>query len=93
MSRVLKKIKQRLFHALEKQIAKPADIGEIDVVELMRNGEDDMVMITAEQPVLLLDQPAFDLDIGASGTYAVFTGIVPVPGKVAVGAALDMTAE
>src|SRR4029453_14647740 len=59
----------------------------------MGQGEDDMIMVTGQQPCALEGQPALGLEIRALGTGAMPTRIVPDTGDVAVGARLDMTAQ
>src|SRR5215510_14781516 len=59
----------------------------------MGQREDDMVMITGQEPRPLQGQPALGLEIRALGTGAMPAGVVPDTGDMAVGARLDMTAE
>src|SRR5262249_40148146 len=59
----------------------------------MRQGEDDMVMVTGEQPRALEGQPALGLEIRALRTGAMPARVVPDTGDGAVGARLDMTAQ
>src|SRR5215475_13638674 len=59
----------------------------------MRQGEDDMIMVTGEQPRPLPGQPALGLEIRALGTGAMPARVVPDTGDMAVGARLDMTAQ
>src|SRR5215471_5240987 len=59
----------------------------------MGQGEDDMVMITGQEPRLLEGEPALGLEVRTLRTGAVAARIVPDTGDVAIGARLDMTAQ
>src|SRR5262249_10950590 len=59
----------------------------------MGQGEDDMIIVTRQEPRLLQRQPALGLEIRALGTGAVTARVVPDTGDVAVGARLDMAAQ
>src|SRR5262245_31838579 len=59
----------------------------------MGQGEDDMIMVTGQQPCALEGQPALGLEIRTLGTGAMPARVVPDTGDVAVGARLDMTAQ
>src|SRR5215470_11793363 len=59
----------------------------------MREREDDVVMITRQEPRPLQRQPALGLEIRTLWTGAVAARVVPDTGDVAVGARLDMTAQ
>src|SRR5215470_8489078 len=59
----------------------------------MREREDDVVMITRQEPRPLQRQPALGLEIRTLGTGAVAARVVPDTGDVAVRARLDMTAQ
>src|SRR5215471_5530195 len=59
----------------------------------MREREDDVVMITRQEPRPLPRQPALGLEIRTLWTGAVAARIVPDTGDVAIGARLDMTAQ
>ena len=59
----------------------------------MREREDDVVMITRQEPRLLERKPALGLEIRALGTGAMPARVVPDTGDVAVRARLDMPAQ
>ena len=59
----------------------------------MREREDDVVMITRQEPRPLPRQPALGLEIRTLGTGAVAARVVPDTGDVAVRARLDMAAQ
>jgi len=59
----------------------------------MGQGENDMVVITGQEPRLLEGQPALGLEIGALGTRSMAAGVVPDARHMAVGARLHMTAQ
>src|SRR5262249_35217452 len=59
----------------------------------MGEREDDVVMITRQEPRPLPRQPALGLEIRTLWTGAVAARVVPDTGDVAVGARLDMTAQ
>jgi hypothetical protein len=69
------------------------DVGQPQRVKLMREGKDDMVVITGKQPRLLEGQPALGLEVGTVRTRPMPTRVVPDTGDVAVGARLDMAAQ
>src|SRR5215472_18132456 len=68
-------------------------MGQPQRVEVMRQGEDPMVMVTRQEPRLVQRQPALGLEIRALGTGAMPARVVPDTGDVAVGARLDMTTQ
>src|SRR5215813_6482269 len=59
----------------------------------MGQREDDMVMVTGEQPHLLEREPALGLKVRALGAGAMPTRVVPDTRHMTVGARLDMAAE
>src|SRR5262249_53519431 len=59
----------------------------------MREREDDVVMITRQEPRPLPRQPALGLEIRTLWTGPVAARVVPDTGDVAVGTRLDMTAQ
>ena len=59
----------------------------------MGQREDDMVMVTGEQPRLLECEPALGLEVRAWKAGAMPTRIVPAPQHMAVETCLDMAAE
>ena len=59
----------------------------------MGQGEDDMVMITGQEPRLLEGEPALGLEVRTLRTGPMPTRVVPDTGDVAVGARLEMTAQ
>src|SRR5262252_1291541 len=59
----------------------------------MGEREDDVVMITRQEPRPLPRQPALGLEIRTLRTGAVAARVVPYTGDVAVRARLDMTAQ
>ena len=63
------------------------------VVQLVRQGEDGVIVVAVEQLGLDLLQPALGGQGGALGAGGVFAGVVPDLLHVAVGAALDVSAE
>ena len=63
------------------------------VVELMRQGEDRVVVVAGEQFCFDFIQPALGGQGRALGAGGVFAGVVPDLLHVAVGAALDVSAE
>ncbi len=77
--------KQQVGHGLN--IVKPY------AVELMRDGEDHVIMVAAQESGLLFSQPSFHKNIGALGTQPVLTGIVPVPREMAVRTTLHMASQ
>ena len=91
--RVRQQGRQRLAHRLKQQRTHHTDIGQPEGVELMGQREDDMVMVTGEQPRLLECEPALGLEVRALGAGAMPTRVVPDPQHMAVGARLDMAAE
>ena len=91
--RVRQQGRHRLAHRLKQQRTHHTDIGQPEGVELMGQREDDMVMVTGEQPRLLECEPALGLEVRALGAGAMPTRVVPDPQHMAVGARLDMAAE
>src|SRR5262249_15360038 len=59
----------------------------------MGQREDDMVMVTGEQPRLLEREPALGLEVRALRAGTMPTRVVPDTRHMAVGARLDMAAE
>src|SRR5215471_7582176 len=59
----------------------------------MRERENDVVMVTGQQPCALEGQPALGLEILALRTCPMPTRVVPDTCNVAVGARLDMAAQ
>src|SRR5215831_21110670 len=59
----------------------------------MGQGENDMVMITGQEPRLLQSQPALGLEVGTLRARPMPTGVVPDARHMAVRTGLDMTAE
>ena len=59
----------------------------------MGQGEDDMVMITGQEPRLLHGQPALSLEVRTLRTGPMPTGVVPDARHMAVRTGLDMTSE
>ena len=59
----------------------------------MRQGENDMVMVTGQQPGLLAHQPALDLQPGTLGTQPMATGIVPYSFDMPLRTGLDMATQ
>ena len=84
---------QRVPHRLKEQRTHHGDIGQPERVEIMGQREDDMVMVTGEQPRLLEREPALGLEVRALGAGAMPTGVVPDTRHMAVGARLDMATE
>jgi hypothetical protein len=84
---------QRLPHRLKQQRGHHRDMGEPEWMEIMREREDDVGMVTGQQPRALEDQPALGLERGALRTGPVAARVVPDTGDVAVGARLDMTTQ
>jgi len=56
----------------------------------MGQGEDDVVMITGQEPRLLECEPALGLEVRTLRTGPVAARVVPDTGDVAVGARLDI---
>src|SRR5262245_20533351 len=54
---------QSVADRLKQQSRHDRDVGQPQRVELMGQGEDDMVMITGQEPRLLHSQPALGLEI------------------------------
>src|SRR5215813_6175730 len=59
----------------------------------MGQGEDDMVMITGEQPRLLERKPALGLEIRALRACPMSTRVVPDAGHMTIRTGLDMAAK
>src|SRR5262245_34136364 len=59
----------------------------------MGQGEEDMVMITGQEPRLLHSQPALGLEVGTLRARPMPTRIVPDARHMAVRTGLDMTTE
>src|SRR5262249_3332987 len=59
----------------------------------MGQGEDDMVMVTGQQPRLLEGEPPLGLEVGALRACPVATRVVPDPCHVAIGTGLHMAAK
>jgi hypothetical protein len=59
----------------------------------MREGKDDMVMVTGEQPGLLLGEPALGLEIRALRARPVSTRVVPDARHMTIRTGLDMAAK
>ena len=68
---------QRVVDRLKQQGGHHLDIGEPQRVELMRQGEDHMIMVTRQEPRLLQRQPALSLEIRALRTGAMPARVVP----------------
>ena len=77
----------------EQQRGHRGDILAPQRIEVVGNGEDDMVMIAGEEAGALRRQPALDLDERALWTGPMPTGVVPDARHMAVRAGLDMTTE
>ena len=84
---------QRVPHRLQEQRPHHGDIGQPERGEIMGQREDDMVMVTGEQPRLLEREPALGLEVRALGAGAMPTGVVPDPHHMAIGTRLDMPAQ
>ena len=84
---------QRVPDRLKQQGRHHRDVGQPQRVELMGQGEDDMIMVTRQEPRLLEGQPALGLEVGTLGTRPMPTGVVPDARHMAVRTGLDMAAE
>jgi hypothetical protein len=76
---ITQQLQQRVVHTAKQELAHPLDMGQPQVVELMRHGKDDMVVLAAQQPRLLLGQPTFTLHPGTWRAQSMPTGVVPDP--------------
>src|SRR5207244_10975490 len=86
-------IKHGLPHRVKQQRGHRRHVGQPQRIEVMGQGEDHMVMVTSQQPGLLVGQPMLSLEIGALWTGPVSTGVVPDACHMAVGTRLYMTAQ
>src|SRR4030095_1690531 len=59
----------------------------------MRQREDDMVMVTGQEPRVLEGQPALGLEVRALRTGPVPTGVIPDAGHMTVRTRLHMSTE
>lgn len=91
--RIPEQLHERLVDAGKQQLGHHGDVGQPQGVELMRHGEDDMVVLARQEPHLLAGQPALDLDPSARRTHPVPTGVVPHSLHMPVRAGLDMTTQ
>ena len=69
------------------------NMGQPERIELMGQREDDVVMVTGQEPRALEGQPALGLEIRALRTGPVAARVVPDTGDMAVRTRLDMTAQ
>jgi hypothetical protein len=88
---------QGVADRLQQQRRHHRDVGQPQQVELMGQGEDDMVMITGQEPCLLEGEPALGLEVralrtGPMPTGPMPTGVVPDAGHMAIGTRLHMAA-
>ncbi len=86
-------IEKGIADGQKEQVGHGLDIVKPYVVEFMRNGEDHVIMVAAQESGLLFLQPSIHQNIGALGTQSVLTGVVPMPLEMAVRAALYMAAQ
>ena len=91
--RIVQQFQPRVVHTRKEQPAHPLDIGLPKIVELVRHGEDDVVVITGQQARLLPGQPAFDLHPGILRTHPVPTGVLPDAFHMPLGTGLYVTSE
>jgi hypothetical protein len=87
---VAEQLVKRLVHRGKQQLCHRGNVGQPEVIQLMRHGENDMVMVTGQQPGLLAHQPALDLEPGTLGTQPMATGVVPHPFDMPLRTGLDV---
>jgi hypothetical protein len=93
MLRVLEELKEGISHAGEKEVRHIPYIQKPDVVEIMRYGENHVVMATGKKTLFLSLQPFGDPHPLALRAEAMAAGVVPVSLVVAFGACFHMTAQ
>ena len=84
---------ERVAHGLEEQRGHHRHIGQPQRVEVMRQGENRVVVIAGQQPGALHRQPALGLEVCALRTRAMAAGVVPDAGHMPVGTGLDMASQ
>ena len=93
VSFVLEQFHQGIAYRSKQQLSQGGGIETPQRVKFMRNGEDKVAVSTLYQAPLLGQQPAFDLNLIALGTVAVFTRVVPHSVEVTIFTDSDMAAK
>ena len=75
---------QGIAHGLQQQGGQHRHLGQPQGIAVMGQGEEDMGVITGQEPHLSESQPALGLERRAWGTRSVATGVVPDAGPMAV---------
>jgi hypothetical protein len=90
---IREELEEGIPYALEEEAGHLPDVEEPEIIELMGDGEDDVVMAAGEKSLLLPFQPLRDLCPFALRAEAMAAGVVPMPLIVAFRTCFHVTAE
>ena len=88
-----KEFVERSSHYRKEQVRHDLQIGEPQLIQLMRQREDHMVMTAGKQTLFLLLQPLPYANPVALRADSMTAGVVPLPMVITFGAGLNVTAE
>ncbi len=88
--RITEQLEQGVAHGAKQQRGHLCHIAEPQGIEVMRDGEDHMVVITAQESGLLCGELAFNLEKATLRAAAMLIGVIPDATDVAVGTRLDV---